>query len=145
MGPPSSSIMSYFTRSSSPSSSPVKLSTPTKSGITQLSSSSPVLSPSKWKPEVHYTEVDIGSLLPGPSCITFMGRIVNFYDQTTTSKMPKAAKGCLKMIAKDDTGALTVKIRLFSGRKIFLTISVLYYRSGFGMRNETITCVWVIS
>jgi len=39
-----------------------------------------------------------------------MGRIVNFYDQTTTSKMPKAAKGCLKMIMKDDTGALTVSL-----------------------------------
>lgn len=116
MGPPSSSIMSYFTRSSSPSSSPVKFSTPVKPGLAEHSSSSPVPTPSKWTPEVDYTEVDIESLVPGPKCITFMGRIVNFFDQTTTSKMPKAAKGCLKMIVKDDTGALTVSLIFLSYR-----------------------------
>lgn len=38
-----------------------------------------------------------------------MGRIVNFYDQPTPSKMPQAAKGCLKAVVKDDAGALAVR------------------------------------
>ena len=64
----------------------------------------------KWQPRAIYTAVDIGSLVPGPGCVTLVGRIVNFYDQTMNSKSPQAAKGCLKVIVKDDTGAFTVYI-----------------------------------
>ncbi|KAK5006171.1 hypothetical protein LTR60_006045, partial [Cryomyces antarcticus] len=60
-----------------------------------------------WTPDKDYEEVDIGSLVPGPQCVTFVGRVVNFYNQTSLSKMPRAAKGCVKVIVKDDTGALT--------------------------------------
>lgn len=48
------------------------------------------------------------SLNPGPGCVALEGRIVNFYDQATPSKMPQAAKGCLKLIMRDDTAALSV-------------------------------------
>lgn len=61
-----------------------------------------------WIPAREYDETDIGSLIPGPQCVTFIGRVANFYDQSTPSKMPQAAKGCVKIIVKDDTGALTV-------------------------------------
>ena len=61
-----------------------------------------------WSPTQDYEEADIGNLTPGPGSITFMGRIVNVYDQVTSSKRPLAAKGCLKLIVADDTGALTV-------------------------------------
>ncbi|KAL2357179.1 hypothetical protein BJ546DRAFT_1024446 [Cryomyces antarcticus] len=63
-----------------------------------------------WTPDKDYEEVDIGSLVPGPQCVTFVGRVVNFYNQTSLSKMPRAAKGCVKVIVKDDTGALTVRL-----------------------------------
>lgn len=62
----------------------------------------------KWQPRGHYEEVEIGSLVPGPGCVALMGRVVTFYDQTTASKAPQAAKGCLKVVVKDDTGALMV-------------------------------------
>lgn len=65
-------------------------------------------SPTGWIPAREYDEVDIAALNPGPQCITVVGRIANFYDQPTPSKMPQAAKGCIKVIVKDDTGALTV-------------------------------------
>lgn len=62
----------------------------------------------KWVPRVEYENTDIGSLIPGPGCVAVIGRIVNFYDQATPSKRPQAAKGCFKVIVKDDTGAMTV-------------------------------------
>ena len=69
----------------------------------------------KWQPRMTYDEVDIGSLVPGPGCVAVMGRVVNFYDQTMNSKMPQAARGCLKVIVRDDTGAFAVNAQ-FSGR-----------------------------
>ena len=62
----------------------------------------------KWLPRGEYQTVDINTLVPGPGCVTLMGRVVNFYDQHTPSKKPQAAKGCLKIVIKDDTGALMV-------------------------------------
>ena len=62
----------------------------------------------KWQPRATYNEIDIGSLVPGPGCVALMGRVINFYDQTMNSKSPHAAKGCLKVIVKDDTGAFVV-------------------------------------
>ena len=62
----------------------------------------------KWQPRAHYEEVDIGSLSPGPGCVLLTGRVVNCFDQATPSKMPQAAKGCLKVLVKDDTGAFAV-------------------------------------
>ena len=64
----------------------------------------------KWQPRATYNQTDIGDLVPGPSCVMLMGRVVNFHHIATPSNMPKAAKGCLKLTVKDDTGALTVSI-----------------------------------
>ena len=61
-----------------------------------------------WVPQQDYEEIEIGSLVPGCQRVTFLGRIVNFYDQSTPSKKPNAAKGCLKVVVKDDSGALVV-------------------------------------
>ena len=61
----------------------------------------------------NYEETEIGSLVPGPQRVALMGRVANFYDQSTPNKMPQAAKGCVKIIVKDDTGALTVDILNF--------------------------------
>lgn len=68
----------------------------------------------KWQPHVEYENMDIGSLSPGPGCVALVGRVVNFYDQSTPSKRPQAAKGCFKVIVKDDTGAMMV---MFIDRK----------------------------
>ena len=64
----------------------------------------------QWHPSVEYEDVDIGSLMLGPKCLSIVGRVVNFFDQRMPSKMPKAAKGCLKMVIKDNTGVLVVCI-----------------------------------
>lgn len=56
-----------------------------------------------------YEKSDISSLCPGPKCLSFTGRVSNLFDQTQGSKMPRAAKGCLKLVVKDDSGAITVK------------------------------------
>ena len=61
-----------------------------------------------WTPERDYEETDIGCLDAGPHCVHVQGRIANFFDQVSTMRKPKAAKGCVKMIVKDDTGALVV-------------------------------------
>ena len=63
----------------------------------------------KWQPRRTYDEADIDSLLPGPRCLALMGRIVNFRDDLrTSSRRPRAAKGCLKLTVKDDTGCIDV-------------------------------------
>jgi hypothetical protein len=61
-----------------------------------------------WLPDQEYEELDIAALTPGPGCVTFQGRVANFFNQATPSKKPRAAKGCVKIIVKDDTGAITV-------------------------------------
>jgi hypothetical protein len=66
-----------------------------------------------WTPTKHYEDVDIASLVPGPHRVTFQGRIVNLYDQQCPSKKPRAAKGCVKCIVKDDSGAMTVRMSFF--------------------------------
>ncbi|MCJ1298884.1 hypothetical protein MMC08_001675 [Hypocenomyce scalaris] len=64
----------------------------------------------KWNPPKEYPEIDIGALVPGPMCVTIMGRIVNFYDQVNLMKMPRAAKGCLRCVVGDGTGFVVVKL-----------------------------------
>ena len=68
-------------------------------------------------PKVHdgnssqtYETLLIGELEPGPKRVTFMARIVNIYDRPTASSSPRAAKGCLKILAKDDTGCILVRV-----------------------------------
>ncbi len=62
----------------------------------------------QWQPRGTYNEVDIETLIRGPGCTTIMGRVVNFFVLGTPSKAPHAAKGCLRMVVRDDTGALVV-------------------------------------
>ena len=63
----------------------------------------------KWQPRCEYKKIDINGLVPGPGCVNVQGRIVNLYNQPFSSKMPHAARGCLNLIVKDDTGAFRVK------------------------------------
>jgi hypothetical protein len=74
----------------------------------------------KWNPRGTYDETDIGSLQPGLGCVAVTGRIVNLFDLPTPSKRQHAAKGCYKLVIKDDTGAMTVLARCCSlgGRDI---------------------------
>ena len=51
-----------------------------------------------------YEDVRIRELTPGPRRVSFKGRVVNMYDQNVESKMPQAAKGCLKLLIRDDDG-----------------------------------------
>ena len=65
-----------------------------------------------WHPSIEYTECDIRNLIPGPHAVMFMGRVANIFDVSTSSKSPQAAKGCLKLTVKDNTGAVTVRPRI---------------------------------
>jgi len=99
---PSSSIQSYF--SLSPSKSvPGDAFTHEERQPTRPTNAS-------WTPAVDYEQTDIGSLEPGPCHLTFMGRIVNFYDVAKPSKSPRAAQGYIKVMLADDTGAMTVRL-----------------------------------
>ena len=119
MGPTSTSIQSFFQpeapspRSRQNSQHPPNASEVIDDGF-DLSDVDTALHPTlhKWQPRTDYEETAIGDLMPGPGCVTLMGRIVNFYDQATPSKMPQAAKGCIKVIVKDDSGALAVSALL---------------------------------
>ena len=111
MSPQFPSIQSFFQPEVSPTKKIAATTPPSKAGdgftVEEIEAT---LQPKlhKWQPRSPYNEVEIGSLVPGPGCVVLMGRVVNFYDQATPSKAPQAAKGCLKMIVKDDSGALMV-------------------------------------
>lgn len=63
----------------------------------------------KWQSHASYNDTEIRDLVAGPRCSALMGRVVNFHHIATPSKMPQAAKGCLKLTVKDDTGVLAVR------------------------------------
>ena len=65
----------------------------------------------QWYPSIEYKRTDIASLMPGPGRIAITGRIANFYHMQTPSKSPHAAKGCLKLMVKDDTGTIEVSLQ----------------------------------
>lgn len=130
MAPHYPSIQSFYS-SSSPMKNPARAATASSSDPTTLqrfpSSFRPkpgdgfteeeieaVLSPpsAQWTPTQEYEEVEIGELEPCPKFVTFSGRLVNFYDMVKPSKRPMAAKGCLKLMVADDTGAVTVRIHM---------------------------------
>lgn len=96
-----------------------------------------------WLPDQEYEELDIASLTPGPNRVTFRGRIANYYNYETASKKPRAAKGCVRIIIKDDSGAITVRSLEIPFASL-LDISGLS-RLDCGMRNSTTSFVWVSS
>ena len=59
-------------------------------------------------PHQEYEEAQLCTLAPGPRRIKISARVVNIHDQPVTSKSPKAAKGCLKILVKDNNAALLV-------------------------------------
>lgn len=67
----------------------------------------------QWHPKAEYKETDIGNLVPGPGCVALVGRVVNIYHQQEPRKVPNAAKGCLRLVIKDDTGTILVRVYSF--------------------------------
>jgi hypothetical protein len=63
---------------------------------------------SHWQPQHDYEDVSIGELASGPRRVSFTARIVNLYDQSVHSKLPKLAKGCLKILVKDGSALILV-------------------------------------
>jgi len=63
-----------------------------------------------WTPNSDYIRYEIADLLPGPGRICVSGRIANMFDLGYLHKMPYGAKGCLKLLVRDDTGVLTVRL-----------------------------------
>ncbi|KAL8910474.1 MAG: hypothetical protein Q9171_004225 [Xanthocarpia ochracea] len=116
MAPQSPSIQSFF-QPETPCIQPAvsnKDETGDKSTTTEAN---PFLSstPHAWRPRIHYEDARISSLVPGPRCVHLVGRVVNFYDQpTSTSKLPYATKRCLNVLVRDDTGMIKVKLWFLS-------------------------------
>lgn len=65
-----------------------------------------------WSPPdgVEYADVAIGDLVPGPAAVTFMGRVCNLFDVGTSAKGERAARGCVKVVVRDEGGCVTVSL-----------------------------------
>lgn len=61
-----------------------------------------------WQPRGDYKEVEIQSIFPGPGSVRLVGRVVNLFDQRGLGHMPNSAKGCLRLMVRDDAGAILV-------------------------------------
>lgn len=108
MAPQNRSIQSYFPTSSSAttSSSPKQGDGFTEAEINQALSTSP---PGPWTPVTNYQKHDIGDLIPGKDYVTFTGRIANL-STYTMKKLPRTAKGCIKIVIVDHSGTITVRL-----------------------------------
>lgn len=84
-----------------------------------------------WVPSQEYEEVEIGALVPGPHCVTFQGRIANLYEQRSGSKRARGAKGCYKLILKDDTGCVTVSVKSIQEYSLWLSA----FRYAYGLHK----------
>lgn len=114
------SIQAFF--SSTPKRSPIERSSPHQSSDTVIGDGftedevKEALKPKPagpWQPTTQYAECDIRDLIPGSGAVSFMGRVANILDAANTPKMPRSAKGCLKLCIKDDGGAITVRLWYF--------------------------------
>jgi hypothetical protein len=121
---PNPSIESYFRPLST--TSPASSSFPDGDGFTdeELVRVPSTVNSDGWTPGKEYDRVEIAFLTGGPRPVLIQGRVVNFYDQlSSATKKPNAANGCLKMIVKDDTGAISVSSFSSPCRSPWLTIS----------------------
>ncbi|KAI4238006.1 MAG: hypothetical protein L6R40_005817 [Gallowayella cf. fulva] len=67
--------------------------------------------PHAWKPRFQYENLRIAKLAPGPYCVCLLARVVNLYEQpTSTTKLPYATKRSLNVLVRDDTGMVKVKL-----------------------------------
>lgn len=110
MAPSTPAIQSFF---HSQSSSPQKSSLTQPDDVSVYSQSQTTvgsLTNRSWKPTADYIRYEIADLLPGPGRVCVQGRIANIFDLGNLSKVPYGAKGCLKLLVKDDTGVLTVRL-----------------------------------
>ncbi|MCJ1286437.1 hypothetical protein MMC26_005782 [Xylographa opegraphella] len=92
----------------------------------------------RWNPRNEYEDSEISSLVPGPGCRALQGRVVNFYQQQTPSKKPQAARGCLKVVVKDDTGTLMVRLKDVLTSKVRLWYAKVDYK----LRLGQLVSVW---
>lgn len=119
MPPQFPSIQSFFQPEVSPSKAKAPTGPPVATGdgftAAEVEATMHPTSLPKWQPRGTYYDADIDSLAPGPRCVALVGRVVNFYDLYTPSKRPQAAKGCLKLAVKDDTGVIDVSTDPRSG------------------------------
>jgi hypothetical protein len=118
MARPSTSINAFFSPVSSPSKSPRRgepspaptMTASIGDGFTDLELRSDDLPASEqWQPQNDFEDVNIGELSPGPRRVSFTARVVNVYDQIVHSKVQKSARGCLKVLVKDDSALLLVR------------------------------------
>ncbi|KAF2396773.1 hypothetical protein EJ06DRAFT_559428 [Trichodelitschia bisporula] len=101
------SIMSYFPKTPKKTpSSPLPGDGFTSAEIARVTDPTSV----PWEPPQPYSEVSIDKITPGPRCISFTGRVANLYETTTSSKNPQAAKGFLRIVVKDTSGTIMVKL-----------------------------------
>ena len=63
----------------------------------------------QWVSGVGYQHVDIDDLHPGPRRVRIQGRVVNFRHYLQGMKKPPAARGCWRILVKDDTGVISVR------------------------------------
>lgn len=140
MSPQSPSIQSFFQPEIPTTPTPTKgknRSADTGAGFSEVD---PTLKPQlhRWQPRCAYNELNIDNLDAGPGCIMVVGRVVNMSDEKQSSNMPHTAKGHLKLIVKDDTGALSVRLPLHLSDMLNNS-----RRLNCGMRKSITRSIWV--
>lgn len=96
-----------------------------------------------WQPPHDYEDVSIGELASGPRRVSFTARVVNLHDQTVQSIMSKPARGCLKVVVKDNSALMMVRLTKFSS--LCWSSLTLVERFICGTQKRCTAFVWAIS
>ncbi|GAB7350408.1 hypothetical protein MBLNU459_g1024t1 [Dothideomycetes sp. NU459] len=104
------SIQSFFPRQASPHSTAKGSQSGDGFSMEEINAVIRPVVPESWTPNGGYDDCQIASLIPGQRPVKFMGRIVSLVSSHGSVKVSGAAKGHIKIIVKDDSGALTVKL-----------------------------------
>ncbi|GAB7350409.1 hypothetical protein MBLNU459_g1024t2 [Dothideomycetes sp. NU459] len=105
------SIQSFFPRQASPHSTAKGSQSGDGFSMEEINAVIRPVVPESWTPNGGYDDCQIASLIPGQRPVKFMGRIVSLVSSHGSVKVSGAAKGHIKIIVKDDSGALTVVVR----------------------------------
>ena len=112
MGGPFPSIQSFFHPDETSPRNARVTSSPSANGdgftAEEVQATAPPASLHIWQTRGTYEEADIATLIPGPGGVALVGRVVNYHHLETPSKAPHAAKGCIRMVVKDDSAAIVV-------------------------------------
>ncbi|KAL8841516.1 MAG: hypothetical protein Q9170_000899 [Blastenia crenularia] len=96
-----------------------------------------------WTSPHHFEATQVNKLVSESKPVCLVGRLVNFYEPPAPKSMPYSAKGCLKVLMRDETGVMMIKLwysnvdyQLRLGQLVSLWTSRVFVVDSAGFRSS---------